>query len=46
MMINDLVLIDKDNKPKWNPSSLKDVTDEKVESYFQPPAKDFRELQL
>lgn len=27
-------LVDKDNKPKWNPTSLKEVTEEMVESYF------------
>lgn len=27
-------LVDKDRKPKWNPSSLEDVTDEIVNSYF------------
>lgn len=30
------VLIDKDFKPKWNPSSIHDVTDEAVNSYFGP----------
>jgi hypothetical protein len=30
------VLIDKDNSPKWNPATLAEVTDEKVESYFKP----------
>ena len=29
-----LVLIDKDNQPKWKPSTLEDVTSEKVDSYF------------
>lgn len=34
------VLIDKDNNPKWNPSTLEDVTEEKVNSYFEPlPSK-------
>ena len=27
-------LVDKDGKPKWNPTSLKEVTEEMVESYF------------
>ena len=27
-------LVDKDGKPKWNPTNLKDVTEEMVESYF------------
>ena len=29
-------LVDKDNVPKWNPSTLEDVSREKVESYFKP----------
>jgi enoyl-CoA hydratase/carnithine racemase len=29
-------LIDKDKKPKWNPSTLEEVTDEMVEGYFGP----------
>ncbi|OON15786.1 hypothetical protein X801_08407 [Opisthorchis viverrini] len=28
------ILIDKDNKPKWNPSTLSAVTQELVDSYF------------
>lgn len=44
---NFKVLIDKDNSPKWNPSTLSEVTEQQVESYFQAPAnKDFKELQL
>ena len=30
------VLVDKDNNPQWTPATLKDVTDEMVESYFAP----------
>lgn len=30
------VLIDKDFKPKWNPASISEVTDEAVNSYFGP----------
>jgi len=30
------VLVDKDNDPKWNPSQLADVTEEMVQSYFDP----------
>lgn len=30
-------LIDKDYNPKWSPDSLVEVTDEMVDSYFQPP---------
>ena len=29
-------LVDKDNNPKWNPSTLAEVTDEIVDSYFAP----------
>lgn len=29
------VLIDKDQSPKWNPASLKDITNEDVDSYFK-----------
>lgn len=29
-------LIDKDGNPQWNPATLKEVTDELVESYFEP----------
>lgn len=28
------VLVDKDNQPKWNPSTLEDVSKEQVESFF------------
>ncbi|EDO48943.1 predicted protein [Nematostella vectensis] len=38
------VLVDKDNSPKWNPSSLKEVSKESVESYFKPIGE--RELVL
>ncbi|MBC7659958.1 MAG: enoyl-CoA hydratase/isomerase family protein [Chitinophagaceae bacterium] len=31
------LLIDKDNAPRWNPSSLSLVTEEDVESHFQSP---------
>ncbi len=30
-------LIDKDRKPRWNPSNLRDVTDDLVNGYFDPP---------
>jgi enoyl-CoA hydratase len=33
------VLIDKDHAPKWNPATLKDVSDELVQSYFAPLGK-------
>jgi len=29
------VLVDKDNSPKWNPSTLRGVSKEKVDSYFE-----------
>ena len=28
-------LVDKDGKPKWSPSSLKEVTDDMVQSHFE-----------
>ena len=34
------VLIDKDNDPHWKPDSLAGVTDEIVDSYFQPVEKE------
>lgn len=30
------MLIDKDRKPKWNPSRIEDVTDEMVSRFFRP----------
>lgn len=30
------LLITKDNKPKWNPARIEDVTDEHVQSFFRP----------
>ena len=38
-------LIDKDKNPKWNPSSLDAVSQEAVDAYFNPLARD-KELQL
>jgi 3-hydroxyisobutyryl-CoA hydrolase len=35
------VLVDKDHAPVWNPASLKDVTDEMIESYFAPLEHDW-----
>eukprot|EP01117_Protostelium_nocturnum_P004959 TRINITY_DN1796_c0_g1_i1.p1 TRINITY_DN1796_c0_g1~~TRINITY_DN1796_c0_g1_i1.p1 ORF type:complete len:343 (-),score=152.49 TRINITY_DN1796_c0_g1_i1:60-1088(-) len=31
------VLVDKDNKPKWNPSDISAVDSKRVDSYFGPP---------
>lgn len=31
-----LVLIDRDNTPRWSPSKLHEVTAEVVQSYFEP----------
>lgn len=39
------VLIDRTGDPKWNPASLEEVTDEKVNSYFEPLPSD-KELRL
>mmetsp|Transcript_5766 Transcript_5766/g.9724 ORF Transcript_5766/g.9724 Transcript_5766/m.9724 type:complete len:393 (+) Transcript_5766:200-1378(+) len=33
-------LVDKDGKPKWSPSSLEEVTDDIVQSYFEPLGDD------
>lgn len=34
------VLIDKDNKPKWQPSTIQEVTNDMVEEYFKPLPSD------
>lgn len=39
------VLVDKDNKPKWNPSKLDEVTEAQINAYFEPLAR-HEELQL
>uniref|UniRef100_A0A6B0V9U4 3-hydroxyisobutyryl-CoA hydrolase, mitochondrial n=1 Tax=Ixodes ricinus TaxID=34613 RepID=A0A6B0V9U4_IXORI len=39
------VLIDRSGEPKWNPATLADVTEEKVNSYFAPLPAD-KELRL
>ncbi|PRP84290.1 3-hydroxyisobutyryl-CoA hydrolase, mitochondrial-like [Planoprotostelium fungivorum] len=39
------VLVDKDNKPKWNPPNLSAVTQERVDSYFKP-VDNVEDLQL
>ena len=42
-----IVLIDKDRNPKWQPSTLSEVSDEYVNSFFKPAKlPDFKELQL
>ena len=40
------VLIDKDNQPKWSPSTLQQVSEEMVKSYFVPLPKGEHELDL
>lgn len=30
------VLVEKDNKPKWNPAKLEDVKDADIQAYFEP----------
>ncbi|EGG22999.1 enoyl-CoA hydratase/isomerase domain-containing protein [Cavenderia fasciculata] len=30
------VVVDKDHKPKWNPSTLEQVTDDQIDRYFSP----------
>ena len=39
------ILVDHDNTPVWTPGSLDEVTDEMVNSYFQPLAPE-KELEL
>jgi hypothetical protein len=39
------IVVDKDNKPKWNPASLQEVTPEDLKLVFQP-FKESLELQL
>ena len=39
------VLVDKDQNPKWNPSTLEKVTPQKVDWYFSPLSAE-RELKL
>lgn len=34
------LLIDKDGKPNWSPSTLQEVSDELVQGYFEPSGKD------
>jgi len=31
-----LVVVDKDQNPKWNPEHIEDVTQEKIDWYFSP----------
>lgn len=30
------LLVDKDNQPAWKPNKIEDVTNEMVQSYFEP----------
>jgi hypothetical protein len=34
------LLVDKDQKPKWNPPTIDGVTREMVEAHFKPVAND------
>ena len=34
------VLVDKDNKPQWNPAALADVSKETISKYFEPLLKE------
>uniref|UniRef100_A0A1L8DYV6 3-hydroxyisobutyryl-CoA hydrolase, mitochondrial n=1 Tax=Nyssomyia neivai TaxID=330878 RepID=A0A1L8DYV6_9DIPT len=36
------LLVDKDNKPKWNPATLEEVSDELVDSFFKPLPEDLK----
>ncbi|CAB9500826.1 hydroxyisobutyryl-CoA hydrolase, mitochondrial [Seminavis robusta] len=36
------LLVDKDKNPKWNPSTLEEVTEEMVESYFGPVEQEWK----
>jgi hypothetical protein len=37
----NLVLIDKDNQPKWIPSHIKDVTEKQIQAYYEPLSVEF-----
>jgi enoyl-CoA hydratase len=39
-------LIDKDNRPRWKPASLADVSEQQVADYFAPLAPPAEELPL
>ncbi|CAF1559713.1 unnamed protein product, partial [Rotaria sordida] len=39
------MVIDKDNKPQWQPSQLEDISNEEIASYFSKLSSD-KELQL
>lgn len=41
-----IVLIDKDQKPHWSPKNLEDISQEKVDSYFESMPSNFKELEL
>ncbi|CAA2977161.1 3-hydroxyisobutyryl- hydrolase, mitochondrial [Olea europaea subsp. europaea] len=40
------MLLDKDNKPRWNPPSLAEVKESDIQAYFEPLASNQEELQL
>lgn len=40
------MLLDKDKEPKWQHKSLEEVSDDLVQSYFERPSSDFKDLDV